>query len=206
MHAPDAPDTRLHSPAAERNTAPILARLQTLLPARGLMLEIASGTGQHAAAFSTGLPGWEWQPTDFDASALDSIRAWCQGLHRVRAPLPLDVLSTPWSPQLPSQVDAMFCANMIHIAPWACTAALMQGAARHLAGEGLLITYGPYLEDNTPTAPGNLAFDADLRQRNPAWGLRPLGDVARVAEAAGLRLQQRIGMPANNLLLVWGRA
>ena len=99
MPAPDAPDTRLHSPAAERNTAPILARLQALLPARGLMLEIASGTGQHAAAFSAGLPGWEWQPTDFESSALNSIRAWCQGLQRVRAPVALDVLSKPWPPK-----------------------------------------------------------------------------------------------------------
>jgi hypothetical protein len=206
MHAPDAPDARLHSPAAERNTAPILAQLQALLPARGLMLEIASGTGQHAAAFSTGLPGWEWQPTDFESTALDSISAWCQGLHRVRAPVPLDVLSETWPPQLPPVVDAMFCANMIHIAPWACTSALMLGAARHLSDKGVLITYGPYLEEATPTAPGNLAFDADLRQRNPAWGLRQLGDVAVAAGEAGLLLHRRISLPANNLLLVWARA
>lgn len=200
-----APDARLHSPAAERNTAPILAHLQNLLPARGLMLEIASGTGQHAAAFSTGLPGWQWQPTDFEASALDSIRAWCQGLNRVLPPMQLDVLSRPWPGQLPSLLDAMFCANMIHIAPWACTEALMWGAANHLAPQGNLITYGPYLEEDTPTAPGNQAFDADLRSRNPAWGLRQLGHVVLTAEAAGLRLHQRISMPANNLLLVWAR-
>ncbi|WP_027475206.1 DUF938 domain-containing protein [Curvibacter gracilis] len=200
-----APDARLHSPAAERNTAPILAQLQALLPAQGLMLEIASGSGRHAAAFSTGLPGWEWQPTDFEASALDSIRAWCQGLDRVRAPVQLDVLSKPWPAQLPSVVDAMFCANMIHIAPWACTDALMQGAACHLGPHGLLITYGPYLEEATPTAPGNLAFDADLRSRNPAWGVRQLSEVESVAGQAGLRLRQRISMPANNLLLVWAR-
>lgn len=202
----NASDTRLHSPAAERNAAPILAQLQARLPAHGLMLEIASGTGQHAAIFSTGLPGWEWQPTDFEAHALDSIRSWSQGLHRVRPPLALDVLSNPWPEQLPKAVDAMFCANMIHIAPWSCTTALMQGAARHLSNQGLLITYGPYLEETTPTAEGNLAFDADLRRRNPAWGLRQLGDVAGAAEAAGFRLQQRISMPANNLLLVWSRA
>lgn len=198
-------DPRQHSPAAERNTAPILTQLQTLLPPRGVMLEIASGTGQHAAALSAGLPGWEWQPTDFDARALASISAWCEGLSRVRVPAQLDVLSTPWPSQIPTAVDAIFCANMIHIAPWACTGALMQGAARHLKKEGVLITYGPYLEAATPTAAGNLAFDADLRSRNPAWGLRELAQVALVAKEAGLILRQRIGMPANNLLLVWGR-
>lgn len=201
-----APDARLHSPAADRNAAPILTQLQASLPAQGLMLEIASGTGQHAAAFSTGLPGWEWQPTDFEARSLDSIRAWCEGLDRVRPPVQLDVLSKPWPETLPDSVDAVFCANMIHIAPWACTAALMQGAARHLAEQGVLITYGPYLEQNTPTAPGNLAFDSDLRSRNPAWGLRQLKDVASAAEEAGLRLRERIALPANNLLLVWARA
>ncbi|MBV5293528.1 MAG: DUF938 domain-containing protein [Curvibacter lanceolatus] len=202
MHASDA---RLHSPAAERNTAPILAQLQALLPAQGLMLEIASGTGQHAAAFSHGLPGWQWQPTDYEASALASINAWCAGLERVRPAVQLDVLRSPWPSQLPEVVDAMFCANMIHIAPWACTGALMQGAARHLSAQGLLITYGPYLEEATPTAPGNLAFDMDLRSRNPAWGLRQLHDVVKVAGEVGLRLRDRISMPVNNLLLVWTR-
>lgn len=198
-------DPRQHSPAAQRNTAPILTQLQALLPPRGLMLEVASGTGQHAAALSAGLPGWEWQPTDFDPRALASIRGWCDGLNQVRPPLQLDVLDTSWPSQIPSGVDAMFCANMIHIAPWACTGALMQGAARHLKEEGVLITYGPYLEDATPTAEGNLAFDADLRSRNPAWGLRELAQVALAAEEAGLGLRQRIAMPANNLLLVWAR-
>ena len=194
-------DARRHSPAAERNAAPILAELQRLLPARGLMLEIASGSGQHAARFSKGLPGWDWQPTDFDAGSLPSISAWCVDLPRVRPPLQLDVLSQPWPATLPRPVDAMFCANMIHIAPWACTAALMQGAARHLAPQGLLVTYGPVLEDEVPTSVGNATFDADLRARDPAWGLRRLADVVAAARAAGLQLQQRVAMPANNLLL-----
>lgn len=198
-------DPRRHSPAAERNGLPILAELQRLLPAQGLMVEIASGTGQHAAQFSAGLPGWQWQPTDFDAAALPSIRAWCADLPRVRPPLPLDVLSQPWPAELPQPVDAMFCANMIHIAPWTCTAALMQGAARHLSPQGLLITYGPYLEDGVPTSPGNTAFDADLRSRNAAWGLRQLAAVVAEALVAGLQLRQRLAMPANNLLLVWAR-
>ncbi|MEP7295933.1 MAG: DUF938 domain-containing protein [Burkholderiales bacterium] len=196
---------RRHSPAAERNAPPILAELQRLLPAQGLMLEIASGTGQHAAQLSAGLPGWHWQPTDADAASLPSIQAWCAGLARVRPPLLLDVLSQPWPPELPQPVDAIFCANMIHIAPWACTAALMQGSARLLAPHGLLITYGPFFEDGVPTAPGNIAFDADLRARDAAWGLRELTAVAAEANSAGLQLRDRVAMPANNLLLVWAR-
>lgn len=197
-------DLRRHSPAAERNRAPVLAELRRLLPAHGQLLEIASGTGQHAAHCSAGLPGWHWQPTDLEAAALPSIRAWCAGLDHVAAPMQLDVLQPHW-PGVPAQVDAIFCANMIHIAPWACCAGLMQGAARHLSAAGLLVTYGPYLEDGVPTSPGNLAFDASLRASNPAWGLRRREDVAHAAAQAGLALRERVAMPANNLLLVWGR-
>ncbi|MBL8308548.1 MAG: DUF938 domain-containing protein [Rubrivivax sp.] len=196
---------RRHSPAAERNGPPILAELQRLLPARGLLLEIASGTGQHAAHCSQGLPGWRWLPSDFEAEALPSVRAWCVGLANVLPPLTLDVLQPQW-PGVPAQVDAMFCANMIHIAPWACCAGLMQGAARHLSATGLLVTYGPYLEDGVVTSPGNVAFDADLRARHPGWGLRRREDVEAVAAQAGLVLCERVAMPANNLLLAWGRA
>jgi hypothetical protein len=206
-----SPDNRAmtaqHSPAAERNGPPILAQLQRVLPVKvggGLLLEIASGTGQHAAFCSAGLPGWQWQPTDRDDSGFASIAAWCAGLAHVRPALTLDVLSSTW-PGVPAEVDAIFCANMIHIAPWACTPALMQGAARHLSPRGLLITYGPYLEDGVPTSPGNAAFDADLQARNPDWGLRRLADVAAQAQAAGLALRERVALPANNLLLVWGR-
>jgi hypothetical protein len=197
-------NARRHSPAAERNGPPLLAALQRLLPPTGLMLEIASGSGQHAAFLSAGLPGWQWQPSDVDGAALPSIAAWCEGLDRVRPPITLDVLEATW-PGVPAQVDAVYCANMIHIAPWACTAGLMQGAARHLAPHGLLLTYGPYVFDDEPTAPSNLAFDADLRARNPAWGLRRFNDVAGEAAAAGLRLRERIDMPANNKLLAWHR-
>lgn len=200
-----ADDARRHSPAAERNRGPILAELQRLLPPAGLLLEIASGTGQHAAFCSAGLPGWRWQPSDFEAAALPSISAWCDGLPRVLAPLRLDVLQPHW-PGVPAPVDAIYCANLLHIAPWACCAGLMQGAARRLTPHGLLITYGPYLEDGVPTSPGNVAFDADLRSRDPAWGLRRLEDVALEAGRAGLGLRERVAMPANNLLLVWGRA
>jgi Protein of unknown function (DUF938) len=203
---------RQHSGPAERNRVPILEQLQRLLPTvpapqgrERLLLEIASGTGQHAAHCSVSLAHWLWQPTDFEAESLPSIQSWCEGLERVRPPLQLDVMAKPW-PGVPTQVDAMFCANMIHIAPWACCAALMQGAARHLALQGLLITYGPYLEDEVQTSPGNLSFDVSLRQRNPAWGIRRREDVEAQAQQAGLVLRERVEMPANNLLLVWGRA
>jgi Protein of unknown function (DUF938) len=199
------PNPRRHSPAAERNRGPILSELQRVLPASGLLLEVASGTGQHAAFCSAGLPGWQWLPSDFEAASLPSISAWCAGLPRVWAPIELDVLQPTW-PGVPPQLDAIFCANMIHIAPWACCAGLMQGAARHLMAQGLLITYGPYLEDGVPTSPGNLAFDADLRQRDPAWGLRRREAVQAEAARAGLHLRERVAMPANNLLLVWGRS
>ncbi len=197
--------TALHSPAAERNAAPILAELQRLLPSQGLMLEIASGTGQHAAAFSAGLPGWDWQPTEADAAMLPSIRAWCAGQPRVRPPLRLDVGALPWPAEVPDRVDAMFCANMIHIAPWPATRALMQAAGRYLRPGGMLLTYGPYLEDGMPTAPSNVAFDADLRRRDARWGLRRLADVAAEAASADLELAERIALPANNLLLAWRR-
>jgi len=199
-------DPRRHSPAAERNSPAILAQLQRVLPPQGCMLEIASGSGQHAACFSAGLPGWHWQPSDFEVSALASIRAWCQGLERVLPPLQLDVLAPPWPGAESPCFDAMFCANMLHIAPWECTGALMRLAAAHLTTDGVLITYGPFLEDGVVTAPGNLAFDADLRARNPAWGVRHLHAVEHEALQAGLALRERVAMPANNLLLVWSRS
>ncbi len=193
-----------HSPAAERNRGPILAELLRRLPSAGTALEIAAGTGQHAAHFAAALPGWTWQPTDGDAAALPSIDAWCRGLPNVRPALQLDVLAAAW-PGVPDRVDLVYAANLLHIAPWPVCAALMQGAARHLAPQGLLVTYGPWFVDGEPTAPGNLAFDADLRARNPAWGLRRLADVEAQALAAGLVLREAVAMPANNRLLVWGR-
>lgn len=194
------------SPAAERNKRPILEVLRALLPERARVLEIASGTGQHAAWFAATMPGWHWQPTDFDAGNLPAIAAWVAetGATNVSAPLQLDVMAANW-PLADATFDAIYCANMLHIAPWATCAALMQGAARHLAPHGLLITYGPYLEDGVPTSPGNQSFDASLRNENPAWGIRRREDVEQEAQRAGLMLRERHAMPANNLLLVWGR-
>jgi len=200
-----------HSPAAARNSGPILEVLQTLLPQQGAALEIASGTGQHAACFAAALPGWTWQPTDAQPAGFASITAWSAnaGAGNVHAPLLLNVLSDRWpstGPAFDAPFDLIYCANMLHIAPWACCAGLMQGAARHLAPTGHLVTYGPYVEINVPTSPGNLAFDASLRAQNPAWGIRALSDVARQAQHAGLRLAARHALPANNLLLVWQHA
>jgi SAM-dependent methyltransferase len=197
-------DARLHSPAAERNSGPILAALQSLLPPAGTMLEIASGTGQHAAHIAAALPGWTWLPTDAHAPSLASISSWCVALSNVAKPLHLDVLAGDW-PGVPGAVDAVFCANMLHIAPWACCAALMHGAARHLAAGGLLLIYGPFIVNGEALAASNAAFDADLRSRDPAWGLRQLHDVTAQATAAGLRLRERRDMPANNMLLVFDK-
>ncbi|WP_428423190.1 DUF938 domain-containing protein [Methylibium sp.] len=199
-------DLRQHSPAADRNKQHILELLLRTLPAQGVALEIASGTGQHAVHFAAGLPGWTWQPTDADDASLASISAYASDAcpPGLRAPLRLDVTAADW-PGAPRPVDALYCANLLHIAPWAACLGLMRGAARHLSPQGLLITYGPYLVDGERTAPSNLAFDADLRRRDPAWGLRRLEDVAAAADAAGLRLRERVSMPANNLVLLFER-
>ncbi|RTQ33324.1 DUF938 domain-containing protein [Variovorax gossypii] len=201
-----------HSPAADRNKQPILDALAGILGEQGAMLEIASGTGQHAVWFATALSKWTWQPTDADARALPGIatRIAQAALPNLRPPVLLDVTAPQWPSQGFSFVDgeekfdAIYCANMLHIAPWAACIGLMQGAARHLRAGGVLVTYGPYFEDDVPTAPSNLAFDEDLRARNSAWGIRRLADVAAQAQRVGLVLRERHSMPANNLLLVFG--
>lgn len=200
-----------HSPAAERNRAPILAVLRSLLPERGCALEIASGTGQHAAHFAAALPGWSWQPTDLIDTHFDSIAGWAAqaGATGVLPARRLDVRDAAWpsgGTPFEAPFDLIFCANLLHISPWACCAGLMRGAARHLAPGGWLVTYGPYLEDDVPTASSNAAFDADLRARNADWGIRRLADVDREAAAAGLVRRLRQAMPANNLLLGFQRA
>jgi len=199
-----------YSPAAERNREPILDALQHVLPASGHALEIASGTGQHVAWFAAGLPGWTWQPGDVKADGFGSIASWCAaaGVANVQRPVVLDVMSDCWPSagvEFSERFDAIYCANMLHISPWATCAALMRGAARYLASEGALITYGPYLEDGVPTSPGNVNFDASLRATNPDWGIRALQDVTREATLSGLRMRARMPMPANNLLLVFER-
>lgn len=199
------------SPAAERNKQPILELLRTVLPPRGRALEIASGTGQHLAWFASALPDWDWQPSDVVAAALPGIAAQTQQPRRanVRAPVRLDVCDAHWPAQgdaFAKPFDLVYCANMIHIAPWACCAGLMQGSARHLAADGHLVLYGPFFETGVVPAASNRAFDQNLRERDAAWGIRQLDDVVATAKQAGLRLLQRHAMPANNLLLVWGRS
>ena len=193
---------RLYSLAAERNKAPILDVLARVLPVSGLALEIAAGSGQHAAHFAANMPGWTWQPTDAGADAVASIAACCTGLANVRPPLRLDVLTPGW-PGAPDKVDAVICINLLHIAPWAACAALMRGAAPRLAPGGALVVYGPFLVDRVPTAASNLAFDADLKALNPVWGLRRLADVAAEAGVCGLALREQVAMPAHNLVLVF---
>ena len=194
------------SPAADRNKDHILAVLRSFLPPSGSALEIASGTGQHIAWFAQSLAGWTWQPTDAHPDGLGSMSAWLgqHALPNVRPPLVLDVMSPVWLPA-DKKFDLIYCANMLHIAPWPTCSALMQGSARHLAVGGRLVTYGPYLEEDVVTSEGNLAFDQRLRLDNPAWGIRRTDDVAQQAAQAGLQLAERHAMPANNLLLVWTR-
>jgi len=202
-----------HSPAADRNKQPILDALTRVLGEEGSALEIASGTGQHAVWFAAAMSRWTWQPTDADARMLPAMasRIAEAALPNLHQPLLLDVVAPRWPSQgfafageEDTKFDAIYCANMLHIAPWPTCAALMQGAARYLLPGGLLITYGPYFEDEVPTAPSNLAFDEDLRARNPAWGIRRIEDVTAEANRSGLALRERHAMPANNLLLVFG--
>lgn len=201
MNDPQA-SLRLTAPAAARNAAPILDVLRTALPAHGTVLEIASGTGQHAVHFAAALPGLDWQPSDADPRARASIAAWREhaGLANLRAPLDLDVRNEPWPIDA---VDAIVCINMIHIAPWEATIALMKGAGARVAPGGALVLYGPYRRDGAHTAPSNHAFDADLRARDAAWGVRDLEAVEALARAEGFVCEAVVPMPANNFTVVF---
>ena len=199
----------LHSPAAERNVGAILQVLHRSLAASGDALEIASGTGQHAAWFAAALPEWRWQPSDWQTDAFASITQWAciAGATTVSEPVLLDARSSQWpasGPPFGRDFDLIYCANMLHIAPWSCCAGLMQGAARHLRTGGKLVIYGPFFESKVAASESNKAFDSDLRARDTTWGLRDLADVCRESSAAGLTLLARQAMPANNLLLVFG--
>ena len=194
------------SPSAERNKQPILDVLRTYLPEQGSALEIASGTGQHVVWFAQHLPQWTWQPTDMHRGALYNIevRANESDLANIHAAVELDVLAQPW-PLQEETFDLVLCINMLHIAPWASCAALMQSSASLLQPGGLLVTYGPYFEDGVPPTPSNVAFDQSLRAHDPSWGIRRREDVEREANAAGLQILARHEMPANNLMLVFRR-
>jgi SAM-dependent methyltransferase len=193
---------RRTAPAAERNKGPILDVLKRVLAdfTGGLVLEIASGTGQHVAHFAAALPALEWQPTETEESALPSIASWGEGLANVRAPLVLNVHQLPWPV---ARADAIVCINMIHISPWQATLDLMAGAARTLDQDGILFLYGPYRRFGGHTAPSNSAFDADLRSRDPAWGVRDMEAVEVVARGHGFALEEAVAMPANNFSVVF---
>ena len=198
------------SSAADRNKQPILEVLREWLPGHGQALEIATGNGQHLAWFSRAMPNWTWQPSDQDAQALPSIADMLAGdaAVGVHAPVRLDVLDTTWPSDgapFAELFDLVYCANMVHIAPWTCCPALMLGAARHLSADGMLVLYGPFLEHDVETAAGNRSFDQSLRMRNAAWGIRQLEDVREQAALAGLQLHARRAMPANNLMLAFVR-
>ncbi|MBX9773460.1 MAG: DUF938 domain-containing protein [Xanthobacteraceae bacterium] len=198
------PPAALLSPAVARNRDPILAVLRRHLPDQGTVLEIAAGTGEHAAYFARQFPRLTWQPTDIDPDALASIAAHRAAANapNLRAPIELDVMAPRWPVE---RADAVVSINMIHISPWEAAQGLMAGAARLLVAGGVLFLYGPFKENGEHTAPSNAAFDASLRARDPAWGVRDTGDVRKLADGHGFDFIERVAMPANNLSLVFTR-
>ncbi len=203
MSSPAFPAAQL-SPAVARNRDPILAVLRRFLPGQGTVLEIASGTGEHAAYFAPHFPHLVWQPSDTDPDALASIDGHRAAANapNLRAPIELDVTAPAWPV---THADAVISINMIHISPWAAAQGLMAGAARLLAAGGVLYLYGPFKENGVHTAPSNAAFDASLRARDPQWGVRDTGDVRALADSHGFDFVERVAMPANNLSLVFRR-
>lgn len=195
------------SPATARNRDPILAVLEEILPQSGLVLEVASGYGEHAAYFAPRFPSLIWQSSGREPESRQSIAAWIaaveqsgQGANNLPPPLDLDVHDDPWPV---SKADGLVCINMVHISPWATTQALLAGAGRLLPAGGVLYLYGPYLIDGLHTAQSNLAFDRDLRRRNPGWGVRDLGQVSTEAALHGLALDRTVDMPSNNLSVIF---
>lgn len=197
-------DARRNAPSTARNRGPILDVLRRRLPRHGLVLEIASGAGEHAVFFARALPGLRFQPSDPDPAARASIDAWraAEGLANVLPAVALDASAQAWPI---SAADAVICINMIHIAPWAASVGLVRGAGKVLREGGVLYLYGPYRRDGAHTAPSNAAFDASLRARNPEWGVRDLEAVAALAAAHGFGPPAIEAMPANNLSLIFVR-
>jgi hypothetical protein len=195
-------DARRSAPHVARNAAPIAAVLRDVLPERGLVLEVASGTGEHALHFARAFPDLRWQPTDPDPAALRSIEAWRgeAGLANLLPPLALDVRAAEWPV---AAADAILAINMVHISPWSATEGLMRGAGRLLASGAPLYLYGAYRQAGVVTAPSNEAFDAWLRAENSEWGVRRLEDVVAAAEVQGLGVDKIVEMPANNLSVIF---
>jgi hypothetical protein len=195
---------RRSAPAALRNREPIAEVLSEWMPPSGLVLEIASGTGEHAVYFAERFPALEWQPSDVHPEALTSIDAWRAEvrLPNIRPPVVIDASAPDWPID---RADAVLSINMVHISPWASAIGLLDGAARLLSPGAPLIMYGPWLKGDIPTAEGNLAFDADLKRLDPEWGLRQVEDFAAAADERGLALDRTRAMPANNLMLLLRR-
>lgn len=195
-------DEKRHAPATLRNRDAIVEVLRDWLPPSGTVLEVASGSGEHAVHFAAAFPALDWHPSDPDAAALTSIAAWSAeaGLANLRQPLMLDASACDWPV---AAAEAILCINMVHISAWAATAGLFAGASRLLETGAPLILYGPYIEPDVPTAESNLAFDASLRSRNPEWGLRAVADIGTVAYGTGFVFAERRAMPANNLMLLF---
>ncbi|MBL8618776.1 MAG: DUF938 domain-containing protein [Deltaproteobacteria bacterium] len=192
------------APAAQRNRGPLLAVLARHLGPRGRLLELACGTGEHATFLARHLPGWALQPTDPTEGARASAAAWAAwaGAPGLRPPRALDARDPDWGE---AALDAVLCVNMTHISPWEATLGLLAGAGRHLRPGGHLFLYGPFWEQGLAPAPSNVDFDADLRRRDPSWGLRAVEQITAQAAHQGLRLVERAPMPANNLTLVFVR-
>jgi hypothetical protein len=192
------------APAALRNREPIAEVLADWLPNTGLVLEIASGTGEHAVFFAERFPALEWQPSDVHPDALSSIAAWREAaaLPNVRPPIVIDAREPDWPNE---RADAVLSINMVHISPWPAAIGLIEGAAKLLSANAPLILYGPWLQAGVAAAPSNLAFDADLKRRDPSWGLRLVEDFAGEAEKRGFELLETRPMPANNLMLLLHR-
>lgn len=201
-HHGAVPDPLPCWPAAERNKQPIAEQLESLLPSSGLVLEVASATGQHVEFFAKTMPRLEWQPSDYDAEHLVTLEARVRlaRLPNLRPPVPLDASSAVWPL---NYAEAIYNANMIHISPWEVTVGLFAGAARLLSPEAPLVTYGPYQVDGKHISASNAEFDASLKARDPRWGVRDTADLKRLAAEHGFYLEQAIPMPANNLTLVW---
>lgn len=197
-----ADDPRLYAPSAARNRGPILDAIGPHLPATGLVLEIASGTGEHVAHFAAARPELTWQPTDPDPERRASIDAWTAGLPNVRPACALDASEADWPV---SRADGVLCINMIHISPWRASEGLFRGASRILPSGGVVALYGPYRRGDRPMEPGNAAFDADLRARNPEWGLRTIEAVSDLARSHGFGSPDIIAMPSDNLTLLFRR-
>jgi SAM-dependent methyltransferase len=200
--------SRQVSPSAARNLGPILQVLEPNLPKQGLVLEIASGTGQHAVAFAQALPHLTFQPSDPDPMARASIEAWRAevGAENLLPPMAIDVMRDGWWEAVDGPVAALVAINLVHISPWVATEGLFAGAGRLVARGGLVYLYGAYKRDGWHTAPSNEAFDASLRRTDPSWGVRDMADVAAVAKKNGIVLKDVVPMPTNNFSLIFRKA